>query len=201
MTKTLTPLESYLTGLGLMKFISGIPIKFGAPLLGYKLSADVKAHPYYEVYCSSWDKEPQEAFEKGEIILFHKFHSISLNMTISQFEKYIKHPDTVIYNDFMDWCRAENKIEEEYQKRSDDIEKTKILAPGYIFSSPVADGCAQYIVTKVTKVSVFFEHLGFGDGYQDQVINSFNGKLSRKQFDRITAFGRNSIFGAVRSEY
>lgn len=189
MPHTPTALEAYVASLGLEKY-SGT-FQLNVPLLGYTLSKDVKEHSYWEVVTSSWDKEANEAFANGNVILNHAFHAISLIMEKGMFEKYLKHPQTVIFKDYSVWSQTERKIEGEYQDRSEKIEESGTLAPGYIFKSGVADGDACYIVTKVTKASVFFEHLHFGDGYRDTAIESFDGKMPRKQFDRISFFGRN----------
>ena len=192
MPYTPTALEAYVASLGLEKY-SGT-FQLNVPLLGYTLPKDVKEHSFWEVITSSWDKEANAEFDKGNVILNHAFHAVSLIMEKSQFEKYLKHPQTVIFKDYSKWSQTEMKIEEEYQNRSDKVEESGTLAPGFIFKAGVADGYAQYIVTKVTKPSVFFEHLHFGDGYRDTAIESFDGKMTRKQFDRISFFGRNLAF-------
>jgi hypothetical protein len=187
------PLEAYLATLGLTRFKN--VFQFNVPLLGYNgLSKDVKGNSYWEVDTSSWDEEVTREFENGNVILNHAFHPIYLVMPKSQFEKYLKHPQTVIFKDFDGWYKIERQIEETYQDRSEKIEESGTLAPGYIFSTGVADGYAKYIVTKVTKASVYFEHLHFGDGYRDMTIESFGGKMSRSQFDRISFFGQESLW-------
>lgn len=179
------PLEAYLETLGLSKWGSTIQM----PSLPYKLSADAEKHSYWEVDTSSFHDEVMQEFNKGNLILNHKIHSCSILMKKEVFESFLK--ASKVIKDFNEWCAIERKIEETYFDRSEKIEGSGVLAPGYIFNSPVADGHANYIVTKVTKASIHFEHLHFGDRYRDTAIESFDGKMSRKQFDRISFFGRS----------
>jgi hypothetical protein len=190
------PLEAYLDTLGIGKWFN--TLNFNVPLLGYKLSPDVKNNSYWNVDTSSWHDDVMQEFDNGNIILNHAIHDdVSIIMRKSQFEKYVQHPDNKIFKDFNEWWATEKKIEEEYYKRSDAIEASKVLKPGYIFYTSVADGNAIYIVTKLTKASVFFEHLHFGDGYRDQTIESFQGKLSLKQFMLITRFGSRPVLARL----
>lgn len=192
---TPTALETYLKSINPLLCQWGHPFKINAPILGYKLSKDVQKHSYWTVDHSSFDSEVQQEFAKGNVILVHAIHdSVALIMSKEQFEKYVTHPQTSFIADYNEWWKVESAIEEEYFARSEKVNASGVLAPGYIYSTGVADGSANYLVTKVTKASVFVDHLHFGDGYSDHHISAFGGKVPRKHFDQISCFGRMPLF-------
>jgi hypothetical protein len=168
-------------------------IQFKVPLSGYnKLSKDAKENSYWEIDTYNWHEEVKKEWEKGNLVLLHKFHSVSVIMSKEEFEQYLYHPTTVVFS-VMDFYEIEDDIKETYFKKSKEIEETGVLKPGYIFSAGVADGHANYMVTKVTKSSVSFEHLSFGDGYHCQHISAFGEKMPRKYFDKISHFGLDNM--------
>jgi hypothetical protein len=177
--------------------------QFKVPLLGYKgISKDALTNSFWEVDASEWHEDVMPQWEKGNLILNHKIHSsVAIIMSKDMFEKYLLHPSTVVFSNFMDYLNLEREIEETYFKRSETVEASGILAPGYIYATGVADGCAHYLITKVTKASVFLEHLHFGDGYRDPHIDAYEGKMPLAYFNKISFFGRAFRIPTLKSPF
>lgn len=192
---TISPLKAYLKkhsidDEGLCKII-----QFKVPLCAYStMSKDAQENSYWEIDTYNWHEEVMKEWEKGNIVLCHKIHSLSVILSKESFEQYLYHPNTVVFSN-VDYSEIEDDIKEIYFKKSKKIEESGILEPGYIFSIGIADGQANYIVTKVTKSSVSFEHLNFGDGYRCPQIEAFEGKMPRKYFDKISHFGAWELLG------
>lgn len=190
--KAASPLKQYFESLGVRSSYITHTLRIDHPDLFkmYSLSEDIYKHPYWDVDDSEYDAETVKQFGLGNVILNHAIHETSLLMKRETFERFMKSPGTEIFEDYMDWMKISDRIEEEYMKRSEEIEGSGKLGYGYIFTTPVADGCAYYIVTQATPKTVRFEHLCFGDAYHDQIIGSMGGKMSRKVFNQITGFGK-----------
>lgn len=204
MTKTDTkPLQDYLAKHSIKDWSGSKTIQFKVPLLGYKgVSKDALTNSFWEVDASEWHDDVMPEFNKGNLVLNHKIHSsVSLLMTKDMFEKYLYHPSTVVFTNHMDFYKIEREIEETYFKRSETVEASGKLAPGYIYSTGVADGSANYLVTKVTKASVFLEHLHFGDGYRCTEIDAFRGKVPLDYFRTVSFFGRAFRIPTLKSPF
>lgn len=196
------PLQDYLAKHSIKDWGSrSKPFQFKVPLLGYKISKDALEHSVWEVDASEWHDDVMPAFNDGNLIINHKIHSVSLIMSKDMFEKYLYHPSTVVFSDYNDFCAVEREVEEKYFKRSETVEASGKLAPGYIYSTGVADGSANYLVTKVTKASVFLEHLHFGDGYRDPHVDAYEGKMPLAYFNKISFFGRAFRLPTLKSPF
>lgn len=198
------PLQDYLTKHSIKDWGShSKTFQFKVPLLGYKgISKDAMNVSFWEVDASDWHDDVMPQWNKGNVILNHKIHSsVAIIMPKDLFEKYLYHPHTVVFNDHMDFYKIEREIEETYFKRSESVEATGKLAPGYIYSTGVADGSANYLVTKVTKASVFLEHLHFGDGYRDPHVDAYEGKMPLAYFNKISFFGRAFRLPTLKSHF
>jgi hypothetical protein len=169
-------------------------LQFKNEIIGYKLSGDALKYPYWEVDSSSWDKDVQDAWAAGYVILNHKVVPVSIKMSKDVFHR---HFPNVIAHDYLDYVQnIEHNIMAEMLIISEKILETNELAPGYMFGISVADGSAMYKVTKVNKKSVIVEHRSFGDGYRDQRIG-LGGSLSMKDFRQISRFGYAPLFARV----
>lgn len=184
------PVKRYLDKHGVDGYGTSKQIQFKTTFPGFKLSKDVKENSFWEVEFYDWKDEVMDQWKNDNIILTHKVHSnVSIVLSKDDFERYLYHPTTVVFGSFWDYFEVEKKIEKNYFDRSEKIEDSGVLAPGYIFSIGVGDGHANYLVTKVTKASVSFDRLGFNDGYRCPHIDAFDGKMPRKYFDKISHFG------------
>lgn len=175
--------------------VNGNTFKFNVPILGYKdLEKDSIKYNFWNLMVSTYEyADVDKVFSQGRVILKHALTDDCIFMDKDTFAKYLYHPETIIYTNFMDWLKESNKIEEEMHKISDEVNDSGVLAPGYIYTSPVADGHSTYVVTKVTKASVYISHRRFGDGYRDNMIDALNGKIPLKTFMQISFFGKPSI--------
>ncbi len=192
---TTSPIKAYLKKHSIDDDGLSKTIQFKVPLCKYnKLSKDFQENSYWEIDTYEWCAEAMKEWERGNIVLRHKFLSVSIFLSKKEFEQYLYHPTTVVFSG-MDYYEIEDDIKESYFKKSKKIEDSGVLRPGYIFSFGIADGQANYMVSEVTKSSVSFEHLSFGDGYRCPQIDAFEGKMPRKYFDKISHFGAWELLG------
>lgn len=150
-----------------------------------------KKYPYFSI--EEYGKEAEKHFDDGNLILKNIFTPNRLLIKKELFE--VLHE-----RDFMkvieDW-KIEEEVFDQMMSVSDEIEKLGKLAPGFMFSFGVADGSAHYVVTKVNKKTIKYEHRSFFDGYICQAMG-IDGSMDIDKFKSITMFGKPSIFASVR---
>lgn len=123
-----------------------------------------------------YSKEAKECAEKGQVVVSDAISANRIAFPIdSELYRFVS----------LDFTEALKYLEtalEKAQKKSDSVEG---FGKGKLFSVPVADGCAYYVVTRVTKKTATVEWRGFHpDRWSDHVLRG-GGTFPREAIERL----------------
>jgi len=90
------------------------------------------------------------------------------NRIVALANRAIAHHDSTISADFNAWEKQNVELEAELEAIGKAAGKGLVI--GRVLTFGVADGCANYIVTKVRKNDVVVEWVPLGDGYSSQAV-------------------------------